>query len=157
VTVTFAPTGAGLDSATLTATSRKGATATLDLTGTGAQQADLSLAKTVSDSTPNVGDTVFFTVTLANAGPDAATNVTVQDLLPIGLSFVSATPSQGTYDSVTGVWTVGTVTPGTPQTLVISAQVVSPATETNTATISHSDQFDPNTANNTATVSVTPL
>ena len=32
-------------------------------------------------------------------GPDAATNVQVTDLLPAGLTFVSATPSQGTYDS----------------------------------------------------------
>ena len=33
----------------------------------------------------------------------------VQDLLPAGLTFVSATASQGTYDHGTGVWTVGTV------------------------------------------------
>ena len=155
VTVIFAPTSPGLDTATLTATSKKGATAALRLVGTGAQQADLSVAKTVSDSTPNVGDTVSFTVTLANAGPDAATNVAVQDLLPAGLSFVSATPSQGTYSS--GTWTVGTVIPGSPQTLVIGALVVSPNAQTNTASISHSDQFDPNTANNSDSATVIPL
>ena len=56
-------------------------------------------------------------MTLTNNGPATATNVTVTDLLPAGLTFVSATPSQGTYDSATGVWAVGTVTTGRPLTL----------------------------------------
>jgi uncharacterized repeat protein (TIGR01451 family) len=118
--------------------------------------ADLALAKAVSDPTPNVGQTITYTVALTNLGPDAATSVTVADLLPAGLMFVSATPSQGTYSNTTGVWAVGTVNPGNPQTLTIMATVVSPSAETNTATITHSDQFDPNHANNTATATVTP-
>jgi uncharacterized repeat protein (TIGR01451 family) len=61
--------------------------------------ADLALSKTVNDPTPNVGDTVVFTVTLTNHGPDTATDVQVNDPLPVGLSFVAATPSQGWYDS----------------------------------------------------------
>ena len=121
------------------------------------QQADLSLIKTVSDATPNVGDTITFTVTLTNIGPDAATSVQVQDLLPAGLTFVSANPSQGSYDTVTGLWDVGTVTTGTPQTLSIMATVVSPSPLTNTATITDADQFDPNTANNSASATETPL
>ncbi len=80
----------------------------------------------------------------------------VTDLLPAGLSFVSASPSQGTYNSTTGLWTVGTVSSGVPQTLSITGTVVSPAAQTNTGTISHADQFDPNTANNTASVTETP-
>ncbi len=117
------------------------------------QQADLALTKTTSDPTPNVGDTVTFTVTLSDNGPDAATNAEVTDLLPAGLSFVSDTPSQGTYDSTTGLWTVGTVVVGSPQTLMIVATVTSANPQTNTATITHADQFDPNTGNNTATAS----
>ena len=120
------------------------------------QQADLALTKTVNDPTPNVGDQVTFTVTLTNTGPDDATGVQVNDLLPAGLTFVSATPSQGTYDSATGVWTVGTVTTATPETLTLTATVVSPVARTNTATISDADQFESNTANNSASSTVTP-
>jgi uncharacterized repeat protein (TIGR01451 family) len=120
------------------------------------QLADLALTKTVSNATANVGDTIAFTLTLSDNGPDAATNVTVNDLLPAGLFFESATPSQGTYSSGSGVWVVGTVAPGTSQTLVITAQVASPNVETNSAGVSHSDQFDPNTANNAANATESP-
>jgi uncharacterized repeat protein (TIGR01451 family) len=116
-------------------------------------QADLALTKTVSNATPNVGDTVTFTVTLTNNGPDPATNVTVEDVLPAGLTFVSATPSQGTYDHATGLWSVATVNVGTLQTLQIQATVASPGVQTNTAAVSHADQPDPNPANNSASAS----
>jgi uncharacterized repeat protein (TIGR01451 family) len=120
------------------------------------QRADLEITKTVGNTAPNVGDTITFTVTLSNNGLDAATNVQVTDLLPTGLTFVSATPSQGAYNSASGVWTVGTVTTGTPQTLLIQATVVASSRKMNTASISHADQFDPNTANNGAGAAETP-
>jgi uncharacterized repeat protein (TIGR01451 family) len=118
--------------------------------------ADLALAKTVSNATPNVGDTITFTVTLSNHGPDTAKKVQVTDLLPAGLKFASAKPSQGTYVRKSGVWTVGPVTEIVAQTLQVRATVVSPGAQTNTASISHADQFDPNTANNTASATETP-
>src|SRR5262249_22384237 len=83
------------------------------------QQADLALSKPVNDPTPVVGETITYTVTLSNSGPDAATDVQVTDHLPAGLSFVSATPSQGTYNPGLGRWTVGTVAVGAPDTLLI--------------------------------------
>ncbi len=94
-------------------------------------------------------------MTVTNHGADTATNVQVADLLPAGLTFVSATPS-ASYNSATGVWTVGTVTTTAPQSLVIHATVVSPSAQTNTATISHADQFDPDTGNNSAAATETP-
>ena len=50
--------------------------------------------------------------------------------------------------------TLGTVSPGVPQTLSITATVVSPAAKTNTGTVNDADQFDPNMANNTASATV---
>ncbi len=91
------------------------------------QQADLALAKTVNNPIPNVGEIITYTLTLTNNGPNTATNVQTVDQLPAGLSFVSATPSQGTYDPASGVWALGTVTTASPQTLMIQARVVIPA------------------------------
>jgi uncharacterized repeat protein (TIGR01451 family) len=107
------------------------------------QQADLTLNKVVNDPTPTVGDTVTYTVTLGNNGPDAATNVQVTDMLPAGVSFVSATPSQGAYDSTTGLWNVGAVSFGSHETLVILARIASAGSLTNSAMITHVDQYDP--------------
>ena len=120
------------------------------------QVADLQVLKSVDDPVPNVGDVVTFTVTLTNLGVDTATGVLLTDLVPAGLTFVSAAPEQGTYDAGTGLWAVGTVDPNDPVRLVLQARVTTTGTFTNTATVSDADQFDPVTANNTASVSLTP-
>ena len=73
------------------------------------QAVDLVVTKTVDDASPNEGDTIVYTVTLKNNGPDAATSVEVTDLLPAGVTYQSDTPSQGSYVSDTGFWTVGIV------------------------------------------------
>jgi uncharacterized repeat protein (TIGR01451 family) len=80
--------------------------------GTG-PPADLALSKSVNNATPNVGDRIHGD--LQNLGLNSATGVTVTDLLPLD-DVLSATPSRGP-GSGTGVWTVGTVTTATPQTL----------------------------------------
>ncbi|MEO8495398.1 MAG: SpaA isopeptide-forming pilin-related protein, partial [Planctomycetota bacterium] len=112
------------------------------------ESADLSLTKTVSNASPNVGENVTFTLTLANAGPDSASNVAVGDTLPTGMTFVSSTPSQGTYNSGTGVWTVGALASGGNATLQIVASVTSSGAKTNTAEVTVADQFDPDSTPN---------
>lgn len=127
------------------------------------READLAVVKTVDNATPNVGDTITFTVTLSNDGPDSATNVEVTDRFPAdGLQFLVATPSQGTYAPGTGVWTVGTVAPGATKTLTILARVLAPAANTvpaartNVATVTKADEYDPDPGNNTGSVTETP-
>ena len=66
--------------------------------------ADLNVDKTVDDATPTEGSTVTYTVTVTNGGPGPATVVQIMDLLPTGVTFVSAMPGQGSYDSLTGDW-----------------------------------------------------
>ncbi|MBD5785634.1 DUF11 domain-containing protein [Cellulosimicrobium terreum] len=126
--------------------------------------ADIAVTKTVDDAAPLVGDEVTFTVGLTNGGPDRATVVTVDDLLPDGLTFVSATPSVGTYDPATGIWTGGDLdprdrvpdAPPAQATLEVVALVERAGTFENTATSDRTDAFpfDPLLTNNTASVTV---
>ncbi|WP_277871163.1 DUF7507 domain-containing protein [Dokdonella fugitiva] len=121
------------------------------------QQADLGVTKTVDDPAPDVGDSVTFTVTVHNNGPSDATGVALSDALPPGLVFISATPSQGSYDNIAGVWTVGTLDaagPGSSATLTVVAEVAAAGAMTNTASVSAADQPDPNGANNSASASL---
>ncbi|TWU32279.1 DUF11 domain-containing protein [Novipirellula artificiosorum] len=110
------------------------------------ETADLSLTKTVDTAAPTVGQNVTFTITLSNAGPNSATGVEVTDLLPAGLTFVSSSPSQGTYDSTTGLWDVGTIANTTTATLAIVATVAVAGVQTNSAEITASDQVDPDSS-----------
>ena len=92
---------------------------------------DLSVTKTVDNATPNVGSNVVFTVTVSNAaGLSTATSVTVKDVLPAGLTYVSSTASQGSYSSGTGIWTVGTLASGGAATLTITATVATAGVKT---------------------------
>ncbi|MFL6282304.1 MAG: beta strand repeat-containing protein [Pyrinomonadaceae bacterium] len=109
---------------------------------------DLSLSKSVNNPSPVQGQNVTFTLTLINAGPSNATNVAVKDLLPAGLTFVSATPSAGTYTSGTGVWSVASLTSGASATLQIVALVSNAGAITNTAEVTASDQPDPDSTPN---------
>ncbi|MEQ8995170.1 MAG: DUF11 domain-containing protein [Coleofasciculus sp. B1-GNL1-01] len=107
------------------------------------QVADLSLSKTASNTNPSVGESLTYTVTLQNDGPDTATNVAVSEQVPEGLTFSSFEASQGSYDSNTGEWSVGNLNNGASATLQITAQVNTDQPVTNTAQVSRSDQLDP--------------
>ena len=116
-------------------------------------RADLRVSKTASNSTP--GNAVSFTVTVTNDGPSRATDVRVLDVLPAGLTFVSATSTRGVYSATAvvgppaypaGTWRVGTLNNGATATLTLNAMVTSVAVATtviNYAQVSYSDQFDP--------------
>ena len=98
---------------------------------------DLELTKVVDNSSPNVGDTITFTLTLINNGPSQASGVQVQDVLPVGLANIVVTPSAGTYTIGTGIWDLNTiVSSGSTETLVITAEITPLCgTITNTAEI----------------------
>jgi uncharacterized repeat protein (TIGR01451 family) len=117
---------------------------------------DLTVTKTVDNPIPVVGSTVHFTITVSNAvNESTATDVLIHDLLPPGLAFISATPSQGSYAAGTGIWTVGSLASGSTSTIVIAAKVLTTGVKTNVATVTD-DQPDPNGVT-TATAIVNPL
>src|SRR5690606_34562427 len=88
-----------------------------------ATAADLSLTKTVNNATPIVGSQVIFEVVVTNSGPQDATGIEVTDFLPDGYTYNSFTATTGTYNSTTGLWTVGTLTTGQSVSLQIIATV----------------------------------
>lgn len=85
--------------------------------------ADLSLVKSVGAAT--AGGTVTWTLVVSNRGPSAATGVSLDDSLPPGVSFQSATPSQGSCSQAGGTvgCTLGTIAPGASGQVTIVAGV----------------------------------
>ena len=118
---------------------------------------NLGVNKTVNNSSPNVGSNVIFTLTATNTGVAPDANSVINDILPSGYTYVSSSPSQGTYNNVTGVWAIGNLaaTNGTA-TLNITATVLATGSYANTANIS-GDQVDSDTTNNSSTFTPTPL
>jgi uncharacterized repeat protein (TIGR01451 family) len=117
---------------------------------------DILITKDVSLEVPVSGDTVTFTVRAINLGPTGTSSVAVDDLLPAGLSFISATASQGSYNSGSGVWSIGTLNSGGGAQLSMDVLVSGANGQilTNTAALSGTSQPDINSANNSASASV---
>ena len=66
-------------------------------------EVELQISKQVDDSSPNVGDTVTFTLLLTNNGPDTAIDASVTDVLPAGFNSVApVTVPPGTVLDITG-------------------------------------------------------
>ncbi|MEN2399532.1 hypothetical protein GKZ90_0007070, partial [Flavobacterium sp. MC2016-06] len=115
---------------------------------------DLGITKTVDNATPCIGSNVEFTVKLSNLGGNNVSGVSVNDLLPSGYTFVSSTPSVGSYDAASGVWSIGDIDAQTSITLKIIATVNASGSYTNTASLPST--IDTNTANNSASAAVNP-
>lgn len=119
---------------------------------------DLKLEMSLDAAVPAPGQPVQFTVTVSNVGPDSATAVVVTDKLPVGLAIPSgmaAFASTGSYDPVTGVWTVGDLSPASSAQLVIPALVTATTQPPCLANVAEtSNSLDSNTANNRAVSAV---
>jgi len=93
---------------------------------------DLSIAKTVDDTTPNIGQTITFTLEVLNAGPDLATDVTVLDPVPAGFTYVAGSITGGDTSDDTDPagaglsWTINSVPVGTPVSITFDAIVNAP-------------------------------
>jgi uncharacterized repeat protein (TIGR01451 family) len=97
------------------------------------------------------------TITVTNTGPNAASGVVVNDPVPQGTTFFSASPAPASAPPVgaagTVVWNVGNLNSGASATLTLRVKVSAKGNTliVNTATVTSSSS-DPNLANNTATI-----
>jgi uncharacterized repeat protein (TIGR01451 family) len=125
------------------------------------QVSDLSVTKTDSPDPVAPGGQLTYTIAVQNAGPDPASNLTLTDTLPAGVTFASLTAPNGWNCSTPAVGSGGTVscsknTLGATATSTLSlltnvASTVPPgSTLSNTATIA-SRSFDSDNSNNSST------
>ena len=118
--------------------------------------ADLAVAKDAVSSIVVAGELITYTLVVTNSGPGTATDVEVTDSLPGGVTFISATPSQGECDSgvtcLLGIMLFPS-NGGSPSTATITivarvnSDVAAGTTLTNTAFV-QSSLLDPNEDNN---------
>ncbi len=121
---------------------------------------DLSITKAVDETTPDAGQTITYTITVHNDGPNDATNVIVTDVLPAGVEYVS-TDGGESYATSTGKWTVGALANDASKSLTIVVRVTGEAGQSieNSASVSNENQnaseADDNATNNVSAVSFT--
>jgi uncharacterized repeat protein (TIGR01451 family) len=122
---------------------------------------DLSVSKTDSADPIFVGDSTTYTMVVKNAnGPINATGVTLSDTLPSGMTFVSATTSQGSLVTPpvgsTGIVTanIGTMAPNATATVTVTVTGASAGVHVNSVSVS-GNETDSNSSNNSATQSTT--
>src|SRR5207302_310716 len=111
--------------------------------GTAAASADVSMVKTLTTAGPfTAGQSISYTLVVANAGPSTATNIQVTD-----------TPTNLTITTVTGACTalpctIATLASGSNVTINVTATIIAAGSFDNSATAT-ATQPDPNNGNNT--------
>ena len=91
---------------------------------------ELALEKSVSNESPNVGESVTFTLSLRNDGPETATNASVSDIVPAG--FGNLTAGSAPFPSSIGIsgntvdWTNISVTAAGTVSVTFTAEVLPP-------------------------------
>ena len=121
---------------------------------------DIAVGKSVSDDLPDVNELITYRVTVTNRGPDTATNVVVNDLLPAGITFSNSSVSVGSYNRTNGIWSIGAMTNGAVASLTITARVNNTSAGlviTNTATAVTLGLGDTNAANDSASAIITVI
>ena len=119
--------------------------------------ADLAISKAVVSGQAKPGQLLVYTIGVTNAGPSSADSVVVNDAVPQGTTFYSASPPPSSAPPKgaggTVVWSEGNLDSGASGTLTLTVKVSLRGNSliVNTATVSSSTE-DPNPANNTATV-----
>ncbi|MFT3852678.1 MAG: hypothetical protein QM733_08080 [Ilumatobacteraceae bacterium] len=145
---------------------------TASATTTITRSADIVATKTGPAGTTNAGAQITYMIAATNDGPSTATTVRLTDVVPAGTNWISVTPTAGSASGSTcaleggteidGSWVGGTVActvasldPGAKIEAVVVLRVGSgfgDSSLTNVASAT-SAVTDPNTANNSATVS----
>ena len=152
------PTAAGTVYATATASSEQpdfvqGNSSATVATHVRPPTADVALTIAAAPNPVLIGGALTYTVSLKNNGPSAASAIIVTNALPISARIQSVATTLGTTNSVGNVilWSVPSLAMGASATATIT---VIPTAEglITAATMAGAAEFDPVTANNSATI-----
>jgi len=114
--------------------------------------ADLSVTKTASPNPAQAGVTLSYRITATNNGPAVATNVNVTDPLQAGVTFVSASTTQGNCNGTSTVNCIlGTLAVGSSAIVTINVTPSAAGQITNSATVNASES-DFDSTNNSSTI-----
>jgi len=127
-----------------------------------AHRVDLQITYTVDKPTAVEQEYVFYIITLTNKGPSNATDIIISDVLPKGLTYISNSTKDSTYDEnhfnpSTGIWNVSNLVRGTNTQLFITMYVdigTSPQTITSVVKVMHIAQPESSTENKISGVSI---
>ena len=124
--------------------------------------ADLGLTMTASPASARSGKTLTYTISIQNRGPSGSTGVTLSDLLPATSILAVASTTQEVCTQVkagggdrkggTVTCSLGNVASGQTVTVTVGVKVTRKGPVTNTATVNATSPPDPDSGNNTATM-----
>jgi uncharacterized repeat protein (TIGR01451 family) len=123
--------------------------------------ADLKLAMSADTTSAHLGQPVTYTLNVSNLGPATAQGITLTDTFSKNAGFASVTATRGAWSCTVKptkrliTCILASLASGDYATLTLVLKPTAKGTMTNTATVSEQSPGDPNTANNTASVSVT--
>ena len=117
----------------------------------GQTTSDLAIAVSDSPDPVRVGTNLVYSITLTNAGPHAAADVVVTDILPTNMTFVSCALSQGSYEQVEDEVTcdLGSLGVGATAAVTIVVLPILEGVVTNNVSVGSSGE-DPDPGNNRA-------
>jgi uncharacterized repeat protein (TIGR01451 family) len=138
------------------------ATESTTVTGGSGSATDLAVDKADAPDPVGVNQNLTYTITVANGGEQPASGVVLTDVLPLGVTFVSATPTSGSCTGpilVVLICNLGDMPDGAHSTVLVVVKPTATGSIANTATVASSSP-DTNPGNNISTettdVSTTP-
>jgi uncharacterized repeat protein (TIGR01451 family) len=108
---------------------------------TATEQSLVVLTKTASPIVAGPGTNITYTLLVTNEGPSIITSTVVADTMPAGFSFVSATPSAGSWINTNGTltWNIGILTNNTSASLDIVGTSPDATTLVNSAVLTFAE------------------
>src|SRR5690606_33318513 len=129
------------------------------------QAFDIEVRQVVSNSTPEEGQLITYTITVENTSSSVGTNIVIRDIVPAGLTYEPGSITGGSAQNDgaptgTGLqWTINSLAGNASVNLTFQARVNNGAkaaygTITNTALRHSSDQVDSNAGNDNGPIDI---